>query len=80
MLLCVCLSLAGCTGSEEKQLEKMRGEWVHVKGHPAFTLSETGGKYTVTRKANIRGRYWKPPIKCRNRTENCLSKLALPYC
>ena len=56
MLLCVCLSLAGCTGSEEKQLEKMRGEWVHVKGHPAFTLSETGGKYTVTRKANIRGK------------------------
>lgn len=56
MLLCVCLSLAGCTGSEEKQLEKMRGEWVHVKGHPAFTLSKTGGKYTVTRKANIRGK------------------------
>ena len=42
LLLCACLSLAGCTGSGEKQLEKMRGEWVHVKGHPAFTLSETG--------------------------------------
>ena len=56
MLLCVCLSLAGCTGSGEKQLEKMRGEWVYVKGHPAFTLSEAGGKYTVTRKANIRGK------------------------
>ena len=56
MLLCACLSLAGCTGSGEKQLEKMRGEWVHVKGHPAFTLSEAGGKYTVTRKANVRGR------------------------
>ena len=34
----------------------MRGESVHVKGHPAFTLSETGGEYTVTRKANIRGK------------------------
>ena len=56
MLLCACLSLAGCTVSGEKQLEKMRGEWVHVKGHPAFTLSETGGRYTVTRKANVRGR------------------------
>lgn len=56
MLLCACLSLAGCIGSGEKQLEKMRGEWVHVKGHPAFTLSETGGRYTVTRKANVRGR------------------------
>ena len=56
MLLCACLSLAGCTGSGEKQLEKMRGEWAHVKGHPAFKLSETGGRYTVTRKANVRGR------------------------
>ncbi len=56
MLLCVCLSLAGCTGNGEKQLEKMRGEWVHVKGHPVFTLSKTGGKYTVTRKVNIRGK------------------------
>lgn len=56
LLLCACLSLAGCTGSGEKQLEKMRGEWVHVKGHPAFTLSETGGRYTVTRKANVRGK------------------------
>ena len=25
-------------------------------GHPAFTLSETGCRYTVTRKANVRGR------------------------
>ena len=56
LLLCACLSLAGCTGSGEKQLEKMRGEWVHVKGHPAFKLSETGGRYTVTRKANVRGK------------------------
>ena len=34
----------------------MQGYWVHVRGHPAFTLSETGGRYTVTRKANVRGR------------------------
>ena len=52
---CVVL-LASCKDSPEKQLEQMRGEWVHVKGHPAFTLSETGGEYTVTRKANIRGK------------------------
>lgn len=57
MLLFSCvLLLASCKDSPEKQLEQMRGEWVHVKGHPAFTLSETGGKYTVTRKANIRGK------------------------
>ena len=52
---CVVL-LASCKDSPEKQLEQMRGEWVHVKGHPAFTLSETGGEYTVTRKANLRGK------------------------
>lgn len=57
LLLFSCvLLLASCKDSPEKQLEQMRGEWVHVKGHPAFTLSETGGKYTVTRKANIRGK------------------------
>lgn len=56
LLLCACLSLASCTGSGDKQLEKMCGEWVHVKGHPAFTFSETGGRYTVTRKANVRGK------------------------
>lgn len=57
MLLFSCvLLLASCKDSPEKQLEQMRGEWVHVKGHPAFTLSETGGKYAVTRKANIRGK------------------------
>lgn len=57
MLLFSCvLLLASCKDSPEKQLEQMRGEWVHVRGHPAFTLSETGGRYTVTRKANVRGR------------------------
>ena len=57
LLLFSCvLLLASCKDSPEKQLEQMRGEWVHVKGHPAFTLSETGGEYTVTRKANIRGK------------------------
>ena len=48
--------LAGCEDSGSKELERMQGYWVHVKGHPAFTLSETGGRYTVTRKANVRGR------------------------
>ena len=57
LLLFSCvLLLASCKDSPEKQLEQMRGEWVHVKGHQAFTLSETGGEYTVTRKANIRGK------------------------
>ena len=57
LLLFSCvLLLASCKDSPEKQLEQMRGEWVHVKGHPAFTLSETGSEYTVTRKANIRGK------------------------
>ena len=57
MLLFSCvLLLASCKDSPEKQLEQMRGEWVHVKGHPAFTLSEKGGTYSVTRKANIRGK------------------------
>jgi len=54
-MLSVCL-LAGCKDSESKELERMRGDWVHVRGHPAFTLSETGGRYTVTRKANVRGK------------------------
>ena len=36
--------------------ERMQGEWVHVKGRPAFTLSGKGGTYNVTRKANIRGK------------------------
>ena len=48
--------LAGCEDSGSKELERMQGYWVHVRGHPAFTLSETGGRYTVTRKANVRGR------------------------
>ena len=57
LLLFSCvLLLASCKDSPEKQLEQMRGEWVHVKGHPAFTLSEKGGTYSVTRKANIRGK------------------------
>lgn len=56
LLLCACLSLASCTGGGNKQPEKMCGEWVHVKGHPSFTLSETDGKYSVTRKSNIRGK------------------------
>ena len=53
--LSACL-LAGCEDSGSKELERMQGYWVHVRGHPAFTLSETGGRYTVTRKANVRGR------------------------
>lgn len=57
LLLFSCvLLLASCKDSPEKQLEQMRGEWVHVKGHPAFTLSEKGGTYSVNRKANIRGK------------------------
>ena len=57
LLLFSCvLLLQSCKDSPEKQLEQMRGEWVHVKGHPAFTLSEKGGTYSVTRKANIRGK------------------------
>jgi hypothetical protein len=57
LLLFSCvLLLASCKDSPEKQLEQMRGEWVHVKGHPAFTLSEKGGTYSVTRKVNIRGK------------------------
>ena len=51
---CVLL-LASCKDDPEKQLERMQGEWVHVKGRPAFTLSGKGGTYNVTRKANIRG-------------------------
>ena len=54
-LLSACL-LAGCEDSGSKELERMQGYWVHVRGHPAFTLSETGGRYTVTRKANVRGK------------------------
>ena len=50
---CVLL-LASCKDNPEKQLERMQGEWVHVKGRPAFTLSGKGGTYNVTRKANIR--------------------------
>ena len=52
---CVLL-LASCKDNPEKQLERMQGEWVHVKGRPAFTLSGKGGTYNVTRKANIRGK------------------------
>ena len=52
---CVLL-LASCKDDPEKQLERMQGEWVHVKGRPAFTLSGKGGTYNVTRKANIRGK------------------------
>lgn len=52
---CVLL-LASCKDSPEKQLERMQGEWVHVKGRPTFTLSGKDGTYNVTRKANIRGK------------------------
>ena len=55
---CVLL-LASCKDSPEKQLEQMRGEWVHVKGHPTFSLSEKGGTYSVTRKSNVRGKMLK---------------------
>ena len=48
--------LAGCEDSGNKELERMQGYWVHVRGHPAFTLTETDGRYTVIRKANVRGR------------------------
>ena len=44
---CVLL-LASCKDDPEKQLERMQGEWVHVKGRPAFTLSGKGGTYNVT--------------------------------
>ena len=53
-LLSACL-LAGCEDSGSKELERMQGYWVHVRGHPAFTLSETGGRYTVTRKSECQG-------------------------
>ena len=43
-LLSACL-LAGCEDSGSKELERMQGYWVHVRG-----------RYTVTRKANVRGR------------------------
>ena len=55
---CVLL-LASCKDDPEKQLERMQGEWVHVKGHPTFTLSEKGGTYSVTRKSNVRGKMLK---------------------
>ena len=66
-LLSACL-LAGCEDSGSKELERMQGYWVHVRGHPAFTLSETGGRYTVTRKANVRGRILETALPG-NRTE-----------
>ena len=56
LLLSCVLLLASCKDSPERQLEQMRGEWVHVKGHPAFTLSGKDGRYSVIRKANVRGR------------------------
>lgn len=36
---CVLL-LASCKDDPEKQLERMQGEWVHVKGRPAENTSE----------------------------------------
>lgn len=71
MLLFSCvLLLASCKDSPEKQLEQMRGEWVHVKGHPAFTLSEKGGTYSVTRKANIRGKVLETAYQVSEQDEN----------
>ena len=32
-LLSACL-LAGCEDSGSKELERMQGYWVHVRGHP----------------------------------------------
>ena len=59
-LLSACL-LAGCKDSESKELERMQGDWVHDRGHPAFTLTETDGRYTVKRMSGAG--YWKLLIR-----------------
>ena len=63
---CVLL-LASCKDDPEKQLERMQGEWVHVKGSPAFTLSgtpfrEKAAHTMLPGKRISGGKFWKPPI------------------
>ena len=57
-LLSACL-LAGCEDSGSKELERMQGYWVHVRGHPAFTLSKRAADTPSPGKRMSGAEYWK---------------------
>lgn len=57
LLACAFLLLvAACSERPAKELERMRGEWVSVKGSPYFSLWEENGQYKVTRTVTVRGK------------------------
>ena len=64
MLLCACLSLAAALAAG-KQLEKMRGEWVHVKGNPALR-SGNGRQIHRHPESECQGQVLETAYQCRN--------------
>lgn len=57
LLACAFLLLvSSCSERPAKELERMRGEWVSVKGRPYFSLWEENGQYKVTRTVTVRGK------------------------
>lgn len=57
ILACAFLLLvSSCSERPSAGLERMRGEWVSVKGSPHFSLWEENGQYKVTRTVTVRGK------------------------
>ena len=72
--LLACASMlvfVACSENPSKELKRMRGEWVNVKGCPRFTLWEESGQYKVTRTATVRGKE-RTDIYTVRETDGCL--------
>lgn len=72
LLACaVLLLVSGCSEHSSAGLERMRGEWVSVKGSPHFSLWEESGQYKVTRTVTVRGKERTDTYTVRE-TDGCL--------
>lgn len=72
LLTCAFLLLvSACSERPAKELERMRGEWVSVKGSTYFSLWEESGQYKVTRTVTVRGKERTDTYTVRE-TDGCL--------
>lgn len=72
LLACAILMLvSSCSERPSAGLERMRGEWVSVKGTPHFSLWEENGQYKVTRTVTVRGKERTDTYTVRE-TDGCL--------
>lgn len=72
ILVCAFLLLvSSCSERTSAGLERMRGEWVSVKGSPHFSLWEENGQYKVTRTVTVRGKIRTDTYTVRE-TDGCL--------